>query len=112
MQVRNFRSLDQPSSMFGVKGKFIYLPACGGGVGLLLAFIIGSRLGTIVGLLVFLLCVGVGYGVAMILQSRISERELMLTLTKYSLPSQVIVHPKPFREYLDEIDVRIVDTDN
>ena len=101
MQVRNFRSLDQPSSFFGIKGRFIIIPIAGGLLGLFVGVIIGSILSGLVGILLFLFCVGAAYGATIILQERMGERDFQLLEDKVGLPRGIIVAPRPMRDYLD-----------
>ena len=101
MLIRNFKALDMPSSMFGIRGKFIYIPGAGIFVGLISAVLLKAIIGDSLAILLFLVVVGVAYLLAIILQSRMSERDFLLSLDKNNYPTNVTVPPEPFRNILN-----------
>lgn len=93
MEHRVYRSLDYPSTIFKIKGKFIVIFGIGAGVGLVLFLLLGFSVSGIVGLVTFLVILAVSYLVTMVIQSRMSTREFSRFLASRDMPDFIVVHP-------------------
>lgn len=91
MRFRVYRSLDNNSILFGIKGKFFFLTIALSLVGAVVAIIIGSFTSSIFGTAFFLLGVAVSYGITLYVQSRLSEREAMRFLAARNLPKMFLL---------------------
>lgn len=95
MKYTVFRSLDRPSSFLGIKGRFIMFIPIGAGVfgllGLFLAIVFGSAM------LGVGFCLGgavIGYIVSLVLQGRMSVRQLSRLLASRHYVNYVTVRSR------------------
>lgn len=93
-----YKSLDNPSSLFGIKGSYIYYVGGGAIAGAVLGFIVGTLTVGFVGFLVFLLGLVLSYLGTMVFQARFSERERKKWLSRRSLPDIITVPPRRFSD--------------
>ena len=101
MKYRVWRSLDRPSSFFGIRGKFAYVFLAFAVAGAMLAAVAGRVAGGIVGMVIFA-CVCVGdYMMVTSLQGRMSDRGLARFLASRRTPACIHVRPRSIRSYLD-----------
>ena len=98
MFYRVYKSLDNPASMFGIKGSYIYFVVGGAIVGAILGAVVGMFTNGFVGFVVFLLGLAASYFGTMVFQARFTERERKRWLSSRSIPDVVVVPPRPFRE--------------
>lgn len=92
-----YRSLDEPSAFFGIRGRFttwfgIYL-----GGALFAALMVGSATSGFFGFLAFFAFGVVGYGFVMSLQSKYSDRQLSMKLASKRYVRFIKVPPFSFR---------------
>ena len=93
MRYRVWRSLDRPSSFFGIRGKFSYVflvIAAGGGM---LAFVIGGAANSLVGMIAFACALAGDYMLVISLQGKMSDRALSRYLASRRTPR--FIHMKP-----------------
>ena len=97
MRRRVYRSLDQATTVFGIRGRFLWGMVLGGA----LAAIVGMVTSKVTGLVI-----GVGAAIAMalasfflilVLQSRIDEKDLVRMIVKRGYPTLYRVYPKHLR---------------
>ena len=98
MIYRVYKSLDNPASMFGIKGSYIYYVGGGAIIGVVIGTTVGMFTNGFVGFIVFLLGLAISYFGTMVFQTRFTERERKRWLSSRSIPDIVIVRPSPFRE--------------
>ena len=98
MIYRVYKSLDNPASMFGIKGSYIYYVGAGALVSALLGVAVGIFTNSFVGFLVFVLGLVLSYLGTMVFQARFSERERKRWLSSRALPDVVVLPPKRFAE--------------
>lgn len=97
MRCRVYRSLDNPSSLFGMKGVYLVGFIILLGASAFLSFLIGAMTSSILGTLLFI-AGGVGSYLAVILtQGRYTEKELRMFLASKRIPSVIRVLPIRFR---------------
>ena len=94
MRCKLYRSLDQPSSFFGIRGRFMTVMGLVGAAGAVLGIVAGIVLGgNIFGFMVFLVTIVVGYFWVISLQSKMSDRDLTRLLNARSYRRYVRVPP-------------------
>ena len=97
MRCRVYRSLDSPSSLFGMKGLFMVGFIALAGASAVLSFVIGAATSGILGTLLFI-AGGVGsYLAVMLVQGRFTEKELRMYLASLRIPGGILVKPIRFR---------------
>ena len=100
MKYRVWRSLDRPSSFFGVRGKFAYIFAALAAAGAMLSFVIGGATSSLVGMIAFACsCVG-AYMLVISIQGKMSERSLARFLASRRTPRFLKMSPKSIRSTL------------
>lgn len=102
MIYRVYKSLDNPASMFGIKGSYIYYVGGGAVIGAVIGFIVGTLTVGFVGFLVFLMGLVLSYLGTMVFQARFSERERKKWLSRRSLPDVIAVPPRRFSRLADD----------
>ena len=96
MKYRVWRSLDRPSSFFGIRGRFSMVFLAVAGAGLVLALAVGSCTNSLVGMLTFAVaCIG-DYTLVTNLQGRMTERGLARKGASRKIPRNVRLSPRPF----------------
>lgn len=91
-----FKSLDNPSSMFGLKGSYVRYAAVGAGIALALALVIGSATNGLVGIIAFVAIVMLVYMGVMAFQARYTERERKKWFASRKLPDVLVFEPMTF----------------
>lgn len=109
MKKELYRSLDEPSAFFGIRGRFItwfglYLGGC-----LLVALVVGSMTAGFIGFISFFAFGLVGYGLTLSLQSKYSDRQLSMKLNSRKYVRFFRVPPFSFRHLWrrDRLDMKI-----
>lgn len=93
MDCKVYKSLDRPSVIFGVRGGYIYVVFLTFGVGVFLG-VVAAALFSMAWLFVFmLLSLAGGIALALVLQSRMTEREARRRLAMLSLRRYWFVPP-------------------
>lgn len=94
MKVKMYKSLDKTSSLFGIRGSYLYIMMAGIVVAVVLGFgIVGGMFGSIIGTLATLAFGAVAYFIVMMLQARFSERSLQKKISSFSFPDYIILKP-------------------
>jgi hypothetical protein len=100
MKYRVWRSLDRPSSFFGIRGKFAYIFLGIAAAGALLAFVVGGATNSLVGMLAFAgACVG-DYLLVISIQGKMSDRTLARYLASRRTPLFLKMQPRSISSYL------------
>ena len=95
MRRKIYKSLDKPSSLFGIRGSYITWVIAGAGVALVLALLVNTITNGLIAILVFLaLMVGV-YLWVISFQSEYSERTRDKLFTARDLPDIILLQPRP-----------------
>lgn len=100
MRVKVYKSLDEPSSIFGLKGSYFRILVLGAAAAAFLGIIVGKAVGGLAGLGVFLALLVADYLGVMAFQARFSERERKKWICSLKAPDFVSLQPRPFRDYL------------
>lgn len=94
MRRKVYKSLDKPSSLFGIKGSYLSWVLAGAGVALVFALMVNTITNGLVAILVFLaLIVGV-YLWVISFQSKYSERTRDKLFTARDLPDIILLQPR------------------
>ena len=97
MKRRVYRSLDRPATVFGIRGRFLWVMALGGALALIIGMVVGSVSSMIVGFGAGLLAVTGAYFVTVSLQSRIDERDIWKMVVRQGFPDLYRIRPKHIR---------------
>ena len=97
MKRRVYRSLDRPATVFGIRGRFLWVMALGGALALIVGMVVGSVTSMIVGFGAGLLAVTGAYFVTVSLQSRIDERDIWKMVVRQGFPALYRMKPKHIR---------------
>ena len=101
MRYRVWRSLDRPSSFFGVKGRFAYVFIGLAAVGGVVAAITGSVSNSLVGMVAFALALTGDYMLVTTLQGKMSDRALSRFLASRKTPRCIHLRPRNILSYLN-----------
>ena len=97
MKRRVYRSLDRPATVFGIRGRFMWVFAVGGALALIVGLVVGGATSMILGFGAGLLAAVVAYLLTLSFQSKIDEKDLFKMIVKRSYPSLYRVRPKHVR---------------
>lgn len=97
MKRRVYRSLDRPATVFGIRGRFMWVFALGGALALIVGLVVGGAASMIFGFGAGLLAAVAAYLLTLSLQSKIDEKDLFKMIVKRSYPSLYRVRPKHIR---------------
>lgn len=100
MKYRVWRSLDRPSSFFGIRGKFAYVFLAFAAAGAMVSMVIGNMTGGITGMLAFACCCIADYMLVTSLQGKMSDRGLARFLASRRTPRSIHMLPRSIRSYL------------
>ena len=101
MKYRVWRSLDRPSSFFGIRGKFAYVFLAFAAAGAMVSMVIGNMTGGITGMLAFACCCCIAdYMLVTSLQGKMSDRGLARFLAYRRTPRSIHMLPRSIRSYL------------
>ena len=90
MRRKVYRSLDRPASVFGIRGRFLWVAVLGGAPALVAGVAVGGAVSMLAG-------VGTAYMATLSLQSKVDEKDLVKTVVKRSYPTLYRVRPKHVR---------------
>ena len=97
MKCRVYRNLDRPFTLLGIQGRFIPVALGAAGVVLVASLILGSALGTFVGL-ASALCLGIAAYLGLTeVQGRWGEKGLARYLSGRGLPKFILIRSKVWR---------------
>lgn len=99
MQYTIFKSLDNPSSMVGLKGSYLKFALMGIGIALLIAGVVGSLTNGLIGIIVFIAIGAAVYLGVMAFQAKFSERERGKWFSSRKTPDVIHFAPLRFPEY-------------
>lgn len=98
MRRKIYKSLDKPSSLFGIKGSYLSWVIIGAGVSLVISLMVNAMTNGLVAILFFLaLMVGV-YLWVVSFQSKYSERTREKLFSSRDLPDVILLQPRPLRK--------------
>lgn len=100
MRYTVYKSLDKPSSLFGLKGSYFFYAAGGAVAGAMLALIVGAITNGLIGMLLFIALLAVDYAVIMGIQTKYSERERTKWFCSHKLPDFISVPPKRLSSHM------------
>lgn len=100
MKYRVWRSLDRPSSFFGIRGKFAFVFLAFAAAGAMASAVIGNMTGGITGMLAFACACIADYMLVTSLQGRMSDRGLARFLASRRTPRCIHMQPRSIRSYL------------
>jgi len=97
MKRKVYRSLDRPATVFGIRGRFLYVMILGGALALIVGLAVGWAGSMILGVGAGLLAALAAYLLTLSLQSRIDEKDIFKVIIKRSYPSLYRIRPKHMR---------------
>ena len=97
MKRRVYRSLDRPATVFGIRGRFLWVAVLGGALALIVGLVVGAVSSMIVGFGAGLIAAIAAYFLTLSLQSKVDEKDLFKMIVKRSYPSLYRVRPKHVR---------------
>ncbi len=97
MRCTVYKSLDNPASMFGLRGSYQKFFWLGAGAAAVLAILFGAVLGKIVGMVFLVAGVLGAYAAVMSVQGRLSDREVKKKLASMNLPDMLVFRPVSVR---------------
>jgi len=97
MKRKVYRSLDRPATVFGIRGRFLYVMILGGALALIVGLAVGRAGSMILGVGAGLLAALAAYLLTLSLQSRIDEKDIFKVIIKRSYPSLYRIRPKHMR---------------
>lgn len=100
MYYKVFKALDKPSSLFGLRGSYLYY--CIGGIVLaaIVALLIASAGIKILSWLIFFVLAAVAYFVTLQIQAKLSEKERTKWFCSHRLPTCVRIPPRRLSSYI------------
>ena len=110
MKRRVYRSLDRPATVFGIRGRFLWVMALGGALALIIGMVVGSVSSMIVGFGAGLLAATGAYFVTVSLQSRIDERDIWKMVVRQGFPALYRMKPKHIRNIWKGINLEVEKT--
>lgn len=110
MKRRVYRSLDRPATVFGIRGRFLWVMALGGALALIIGMVVGSVTSMIVGFGAGLLAVTGAYFVTVSLQSRIDERDIWKMVVRQGFPALYRMKPKHIRNFWKGFNLEVEKT--
>lgn len=99
MHFQVYKSLDKPSSLFGLKGSYLTICIAGVGIGVVPAGIVGSLTNGFFGFIIFIGFAAAAYFATLRFQSKFSERERTKWLACRNLPDYIKVPPRKLSSY-------------
>ena len=110
MKRRVYRSLDRPATVFGIRGRFLWVMALGGALALIIGMVVGAVTSMIVGFGAGLLVVTGAYFVTVSLQTRIDERDIWKMVVRQGFPALYRMKPKHIRNIWKGINLEVEKT--
>ena len=100
MYYKVFKALDKPSSLFGLRGSYLYYCVGGIVVAAVVALIIASLGVKVISWLIFFVLAAGAYFLTLQLQAKYSEKERTKWFCSHKLPSCVRVAPRRLSSYV------------
>lgn len=97
MKRRVYRSLDRPATVFGIRGRFMWVFALGGGLALVVGLVVGGATSMLAGFGAGFVAALAAYFLTLSLQSKIDEKDIWKMVTRRGYPSHFRVRPKHIR---------------
>ena len=97
---RIWRSLDQPSAFFGIKGRFMTLFIIIGAAAAVVAIVMGSSYGSMIGMLIIAALLFCDYLFIMSIQAKVSDKEFSRMISSRSLPRFIRITPDSVQSHL------------
>lgn len=97
MRCTVYKSLDNPSSMFGLRGSYQRMFWIGTAAAAVLALMLGSVFGQLVGIILLIAGILGVYAGVMAVQGRYSDREQKKMTASLSLPDMLVFRPVSVR---------------
>ena len=94
MKYTVYKSLDKPSSLFGLKGSYFMYALAGAGAGAVIAVLFGALTNGLLGMLLFIGLLAADYAIVMGIQTKYSERERTKWFCSHKLPDFICLPPK------------------
>jgi len=99
MRRKVYRSLDQATTVFGIRGRFLWGMVLGGSLALIIGMVTARVTSLIVGIGAGLALALGAYFTVLVLQSRIDEKDLAKILLRRGFPTLYRVYPKHLRNF-------------
>jgi len=103
MKYRIWRSLDRPSSFFGIRGKFAYVFLGIAAGGAMLAFAVGGATNSLVGMAAFAAALVGDYMLVISIQGKLTDRSLSRFISSRRIPKAVRMRPVGIHSLFDTI---------
>lgn len=97
MRRKVYRSLDRAATVFGIRGRFLWMMALGGSLALIVGLVVGGVAGMIPGMGAGLLGAVAAYFLTVSLQSRVDEKDIWKVVVKRGYPALYRIRPKHIR---------------
>lgn len=97
MKRRVYRSLDRCATVFGIRGRFIWVMALGGALALIVGMVVGAVAGMILGMGAGILGAAAAYFLTVSLQSKVDEKDIWKVVVKRGYPTLYRIRPKHIR---------------
>lgn len=98
---RVWRALDQPSSFFGIKGRFMTLFLLIAAGAATVAICLGSSFGSMVGLFIFGALAFCDYMLILSIQAKLSDKAFSRLLSKRRLTGYIKITPESLESHLN-----------
>ena len=98
MKVKVYRSLDCPSSLFGMKGAYLLLFVAALALAMMLAFVVGALTSSILGTMLFLVLALAAYFSVLYVQSLYSVKDLWRLFSSLNLHRWIMTLPVNFSD--------------
>lgn len=97
MRRRVYRSLDQATTVFGIRGRFLWGMALGGALAAIVGMVTSKVAGLVIGVGAAIAMALASYFLILVLQARIDEKDLVRMIVKRGYPTLYRVYPKHLR---------------
>lgn len=98
--LRTWRSLDQPSAFFGIKGRFMTLFILIAAAAAIVAIVMGSSYGSMIGMLIIGGLLFCDYLFVLSIQAKMTDKEFSRMISSRSLPKFIRVTPESVQSHL------------
>ena len=99
---RAWKSLDEPLSFFGIKGRYMIVFLLLGGLASLFAIALGNTFGRFITLTFIAVALVADYMIIQVLQNRFTEREFSRMLSKNKMRMHIKVLPVTLESMMEE----------
>ena len=97
---RTWRCLDQPSTFFGIKGRFMTLFILIAAAAAVMAIVMGSSYGSMIGMLIIGGLLFCDYLLVLSIQAKMTDKEFSRMISSRSLPRFIRVTPDSVQSHL------------